>query len=334
MDKILSQDEINALFSAMSSENPPFEEPRKEESRKGMAEVKGFSGRKVFIYDFHHADRISQDQMRSVNMLHEYFGRNFASSLSAYLRAFVEVNLSSIEQMSYSSFIKALPDPTLFASIEMRPLDDNLALEMNPSLVFPMIDMLLGGPGCEMAENRNLTEIELNIIEGIIKLAMRDLKDAWHTVMDFDFFLAGKGTKSQMFQIVSPAETVIAVHLDVKIGDFSGMMNLCIPSRVLKLLRNKFDQLWSVRTNKPTVGDAERILELLKLTPLSLSGEIQNSSLTVDELLKISVGDVITLNRHVDDAVSLCVGGIVKFMGHIGQRKGKITFEISERFVD
>jgi flagellar motor switch protein FliM len=323
MDKVLSQDEINALFSAMSS----------EDLNLGDQPEKNVPVRKVANYDFHRADRISQDQMRSIHLLHEYFGRNFASSLSAYLRAFVEVNLASMEQISYATFIKSLPDPTLFTSIAMRPLDGNLALELNPTLVFPMIDMILGGPGCAVDTNRNLTEIELNIIEGVIKLAMRDLRSAWHAIIDFDFVLEGKGTKAQMFQIVSPAETVISVHLELKISEFSGMMNICIPSRVLKLLRNKFDQQWNVRPHKSIEGEAERVLELIKPMPLPLTGELRNSTLTVDELLNVSVGDIIELNKRIADPVVLCVGGLEKFYSRIIQRRGKIALEILERCV-
>jgi flagellar motor switch protein FliM len=323
MDKVLSQEEINALFSAMSSDDLNLR-PQPE---------KNAPARKIVNYDFHRADRISQDQMRSIHLLHEHFGRNFSSSLSAYLRAFVDVSLSSLEQLSYSSFIKSLSDPTLFASIGMRPLDANIALELNPSMAFPMIDMILGGPGCALPENRNLTEIEMNIIEGVIKLAMRDLSDAWHSIMDLEFFLDGKGTKAQMFQIVSPAETVIAVHLELKIAEYSGMLNLCIPSRVLKLLRNKFDQQWNVRRPKATGGETNKILELLKPVLVPLTSEIRNSSLTVDDLLKISVGDVIELTNRVGDPALLCVGGHAKYFGRIVQKRGKRAFEISERFI-
>jgi flagellar motor switch protein FliM len=325
MDKVLSQDEINALFSAMSADDA---------SSPGSQEKGAPAARKVVNYDFHRADRISQDQMRSIHLLHEYFGRNFASSLSAYLRAFVDVNLVSLEQISYSAFIKSLPDPTLFCSVGMRPLDGNLALEMNPSLVFPMIDMILGGPGRALTTNRNLTEIELNIIEGAIRLAMRDMRGAWHPIMEVDFFLEGKGTKSQMFQIVSPAEAVIAVHLELKIGESSGLMNLCIPSRILKQLRSKFDQQWNVRRQKSTESESERIIGLMKTVALPLSSEMRNSKLTVDDLLKISVGDVIELNERVGDPVFMSVGGIAKFIGRIVVQRGKKAFEVSEKYLD
>jgi flagellar motor switch protein FliM len=321
MDKVLSQEEINALFSAMSSDNL-----RLDSSAENLGREPNISQ-----FDFHRADCISQDQLRSLSLLHEYFGRNFASSLSAYLRAFAEVNLASLEQLAYSEFVKSLPESTLFASVGMSPLDSNLGMELNPSLVFPMIDMILGGPGHAEVGDRNLTEIEMNIIEGVLKLAIRDLKAAWRPIIELDFFLDGKGAKAQMFQFIAPAETVVAIHFELKIGDNSGMMNICIPSRVLKMLRNKFDQQWNVRRQKISGSEAARIFELMKMVPISLRGEIHGSHLTVDDLLKVSAGDVIELNERIVDPVYLCVGGVTKFAGRIISRRGKRSFEIAEK---
>jgi len=336
MEKVLSQDEINALFSAMSPDEsaptaPASAAPAPSPASAPAQPESSASGKKVVVYDFHNADRVSQDQLRSLHLLYEAFGRNFASSLSAYLRAFVDVTLKSIEQIPYSAFVKPLPDPTLFVSITMRPFDSNMALEMNPTLVFPMIDMILGGPGTSVEENRNLTEIELNIIEGVIKLAMRDLGTAWQSIMEFDFFLEGKGTKPQMFQIVSQSETVVAIMLEVKIGDFSGRMNMCIPSHALKLLRSKFDQQWQAPRHKSLENEAEKMMQLVERIPLALSGEIPNCQMTVGELLKVSVGDIIALNHRVSDPISMRVCGIEKFSGNIVQRQGSIAFEILER---
>jgi flagellar motor switch protein FliM len=322
MDKVLSQDEINALFSAMSSEDL---------SLGNQPEQKIAPSRKVANFDFHRADHISQDQLRSIHVLHENFGRDFASSLSAYLRSFVDVNLGAVEQVSYAAFVKSLADPTLFVSLGMRPLDTNIALELSPSLVYPMIDMILGGQGRPLSENRTLTEIELNIIEGVVKLAMRDLRAAWHPIIELDFFLEGKGTKAQMFQIVSPAETVIAIHIEIKFGDSSGLMNLCLPSRIVKMLRSKFDQQWNSPRQKVAGSDAMRISELLKPILVPVSSEIRSSKLTMDDLLKISVGDIIELNERIGDPVLLCVSGLPKFMGRVIQRRGKKAFEIVER---
>jgi flagellar motor switch protein FliM len=324
MDKILSQDEINALFSAMSSAELDLQSPAHEADTVQ---------RKVVNYDFHRADRISHDQMRSIHLLHDYFGRNFSSSLSAYLRALVDVTLLSVDQMPYSQFLKLLPDPTLFTSIGMRPLDSNMAMELNPAIVFPMIDMLLGGPGIATALDRNPTEIEMNIIEGVIRLAMRDLREAWRQIIELEFYIDGTGTKPQMFQIVSSVETVVAVGIEIKVGDNAGMMNICIPSRMLKVIRHQFDQQWNVRRHKSAGSESERIMDLIRNAELSVSGEMRNSKVTVNDLLNVTVGDVITLDQRLEDSAFLCVGGIPKFRGRVIVRRGKKAFEIQEQFV-
>ncbi|MBP1601243.1 MAG: flagellar motor switch protein FliM [Acidobacteria bacterium] len=321
MDKILSQDEISALFSAMAADD------------LGLGQMQEASvPRRVANYDFHRADRISQDQIRSLHLLYDYFGRNFASSLSAYLRAFVDVNLISIDQVPYSDFLKLLPDPTLFSSLGMRPLESNVALELNPSVVFPMIDMLLGGPGNTPLGERSLTEIELNIIEGVVKLAMRDLKEAWRPIMDIEFYLDGMGSKPQMFQIVAPGETVVAVGLEIKVGENSGMMNICVPSRMLKTNRHRFAQQWNIRRQKVLGSEAEKILGLLQPASIPMTGELRDSSLTVEDLLKISIGDVIQLTGRVGDPALLCIAGVAKFQGRMIARRGKKAFEISREY--
>jgi len=200
---------------------------------------------------------------------------------------------------------------------------------MNPSLVFPMIDMILGGPGHAQAGNRSLTEIELNIIDGVLGLVMGALNSAWNPIKDFDFFIKDKGTKAQMFQIISPGETVIAVHLELAIGDSTGMMNLCIPSRILKQLRKNFDLQWNVRRQRTGRNEEKRIMDIMKQIPIPLSGEIMNSKLTIKDLLKVSVGDVIELEKRIEDPAYLCADGIPKYAGKIAQVGGKRVFEIS-----
>jgi flagellar motor switch protein FliM len=320
-DKILSQDEINALFSAMSSD---------EATLDVAAEAETPPAPQAAGYDFRQSDRISKDQIRSLHLLHDYFVRTFASSLSTYLRAFVNLTLVSVDQVSYADFLRQLPDPTLFASVGMRPTDANLIIELNPSLAFPMIDILLGGPGRPPQSERTLTEIEMTIIEGVINLAIRDLREAWRPIMDVDIYLDALGTKPQTLQTLARTEAVVAVSLDMKIGENGGSMNLCIPSRMLKVIRNKFDQQWSVRRQKVAGSEAEKMLALLRPAVVGLRGEVRDSNLTVDDLLRITVGDVIQLAQRIDEPVTLCVAGNPKYLGHIVTRRGRKAFEVSQ----
>ena len=136
--------------------------------------------RRAQPYDFRRPDRIAKDQLRAIHVLHENFARGLASSLSAYLRAYVVVNLVSVEQLSFVEFSQCLPSPTCIVSLGMKPYDGNALLEINPALVFPILEMLLGGSGKSVTRmNREVTEIEQSILEGIFRIILNDLKASW-----------------------------------------------------------------------------------------------------------------------------------------------------------
>src|SRR5688572_28129564 len=133
--------------------------------------------KKVQPYNFKRPDRISKNQIRSLNFVHDRFARNFSASVSAYLRTVVEVSLEDIRQISYAEFLGSVSDPTCYAAVSMKPLDGLAAVELSPNLVFPIIDRLLGGSGRPIATPRPMTEIEQSIIQNILKLMVDNLKE-------------------------------------------------------------------------------------------------------------------------------------------------------------
>src|ERR1017187_10466896 len=170
-DRVLSQDEIDSVFRNL----------RESGGEDDLS-------RRAQVYDFRRPDRIAKDQLRAIHVLHENFARSLASSLSAYLRAYVAVNLVSVEQLSFMEFTQCLPSPTCMISLGMRPFDGNAVLEINPTLVFPILEMLLGGSGKVATKiNREITEIEQSIMEGLLRIVLHDLRTAWQAVSTIDF---------------------------------------------------------------------------------------------------------------------------------------------------
>src|SRR5690349_17803554 len=208
-DRVLSQKEIDSVFRKM---HETFE-----------AEA---SGEQAQPYDFRRPDRIAKDQLRAIHLLHENFSRSLASSLSAYLRAYVAVNLVSVEQLSFNEFTQCLPSPTSMISLGMKPYDGTAVLEINPSLVFPILEMLLGGAGKQATKiNREVTEIEQSILEGLLRIVLHDLRTSWHAVAALEFSIESHETEPQLLQILAPNEAVVAISMEVRIGETSGMMN-------------------------------------------------------------------------------------------------------------
>src|SRR5215472_4008687 len=177
MGRLLSQDEIDKVFRSLKEHG---EEP---------------VGAKAAAYDFRRPDRIAKDQLRSIHLLHDNFARNLASSLSGYLRAYVIVNLVSVEQLSFAEFTQCLPSPTVLVSLGMKPFDGNAVMELNPSLVFPLLEMLLGGNGKGHALSRETTEIEQSILDMLFRIILHDLGQAWQTVTNIAFTVEGRETE-------------------------------------------------------------------------------------------------------------------------------------------
>src|SRR5277367_2884744 len=176
-DRVLSQDEIDSVFRNLR-------DPHEVDHLKSAP-----------AYDFRRPDRIAKDQLRSIHLLHDNFARNLASSLSGYLRAYVIVNLVSVEQLSFAEFTQCLPSPTVLVGLGMKPFDGNAVLELNPSLVFPLLEMLLGGNGKGAALSRETTEIEQSILDTLFRIMLHDLSMAWQSVTDITFTAESRETE-------------------------------------------------------------------------------------------------------------------------------------------
>jgi flagellar motor switch protein FliM len=316
-DRVLSQDEIDSVFRNLR-ENAGEDDP----------------ALRAQPYDFRRPDRIAKDQLRAIHVLHENFARGLASSLSAYLRAYVVVNLVSVEQLSFVEFSQCLPSPTCVVSLAMKPYDGNALLELNPALVFPILEMLLGGSGKTTSRlNREVTEIEQSILDGLYRIILNDLKTAWQQVTTMQFAIESFETEPQLLQILAPNEAVVAISMEVRIGDSAGMMNLGIPSIIVKMLRQKFDQQWSVRKTQATEEEHQRLFRLIKPSNINTEARLQGPTLRVEDLLRIEEGQILAFDYPTHGNLDFLVNGKLKFQGHVVSTGRKRAFHVESQFV-
>jgi flagellar motor switch protein FliM len=315
-DKLLSQDEIDRVF-------------------QNIRQTKAKEADKAQLYDFRRPDRIAKDQLRAIHLLHENFARSLASSLSAYLRAYVAVNLVSVEQLSFMEFTQCLPSPTSIILLGMRPFDGNTVLEINPSLVFPILEMLLGGSGkVTTAITREITEIEQSILEGLLRIILQDLRTCWHAVTALDFSIESHETEPQLLQILAPNEAVVGISLEVRIGETAGMMNIGIPSIIVKMLRQKFDQQWSLRKTQATENEHVRMLRLIRPAIIHLDARLQGPTLSVSGLLDLVAGDVLAFDYPVGKSLDVMVNGKLKYRGEVITSGRKRAFEVQQMVLE
>jgi flagellar motor switch protein FliM len=310
VDRVLSQQEIDNAFRA-------------------TREAADDPAAKAEIYDFRRTDRIAKDQLRTIYLLHENFARSMSSSLSAYLRQYAVVNLISVEQLSFKEFVQTLPSPTSLVVMGLKPYDGNGVLEINPSLVFPILEMMLGGTGKSSGGiNREITEIERSILDGFMRVILNDLRTAWTSVANIGFSIESHEAEPQLLQFLAQNEAVVAISIELRIGETSGLMNLGIPSIIVKMLRQKLDQHRTVRRIESTDEDHMRLLRLVRPALVHIDARLQGQTLGVPELLNLTEGDVLCFEFPETRPLEVSVNGKVKYQGSIVASGGKRSIQV------
>jgi flagellar motor switch protein FliM len=314
----LSQQEIDAVF-------------REKQQRGGPEKL----GPKAVAFDFRRLDRIPKSQLRAIRLLHDNFVRNLASSLSAYLRTYLTVTLVSVEQLSYAEFLDGLASPTCLVGLGLRPYDGNAVLELNPALSFPILEILMGGKNKTSSPlTREVTEIERTLLEGLLRIILQDLKAAWESITSIDFKVESMETEPQLLQVLDPGEAFVATGIEVRIGDAIGMMNLAIPSLIIKMMRSKFSSQGSSR--KTRAGDAEqgRLMSLIRPSQLELDVRLLGPLLTLNELIHLETGDVLPFDHPVTRPLDCLVEGSLKYRGLIVTAGRKKALQVAEMTSD
>lgn len=321
MVDVLSQNEIDALLAALSSGEMDAEELKKEETQK-----------KIRAYDFKRAVRFSKDHIRSLTRIHENFARFLTTYFSAQLRTFVQISVVQVEQLPYDEFIRSIPKMTILNIFEAEPLEGRMVLEVHPNVAFAMVDRLLGGQGTAPSKINALTEIETTVMERIFSRAFESLQEAWKTVIDISPRMEGLETNPQFMQIVSPNETIALISLSTKIGETTGMINLCIPHVVIEPIMPRLSvHHWFVSQKKMRAPEELEVLEhRVQRAKLNIVAELGQSSISIHEFLGLSIGDVISLNRSVHDGLQIKVGDKLKFIGSPGSVKDRLAVQIDE----
>jgi flagellar motor switch protein FliM len=232
--------------------------------------------RRIKIYDFKRPDRFSKEQIRAFHIVHETFAHLATSSLSSALRSLTHFYVASVDQLTYEEFIRSIPTPTTLALFEMVPLEGQALLEIDPAITFALVDRLFGGRGEGSKLNRELTDIERSVMEGVIVRLLGDLREAWSRILDLRPRLYGVETNPQFAQIAAPTEMVALVSLEAKVGEVEGMMNICLPYFALEPVLERLVEGYSPDARQVGEGahaaraiPAER-LDALRLTRYAL----------------------------------------------------------------
>lgn len=311
----MTQEEIDRLLNAI---NDGTAEVPSEEDKEA---------RKIKTYDFKRPDKFSKDQIRTLQMIHENFGRMMNTYLSTNLRSLVDVNVATVEQLTYQEFIQSISNPSVVGVIAVPPLKGNIVMEMNPNIAFAIIDRVFGGDGTTTIKPRVLTEIEEAVIRRTLAKAMDNFREAWSNVVQIQPRLEVIEANPAFVQVVPPSDMVIIVTIKMAIGTIEGFMNICIPYLVLEPIISKLTTTFWVASSATSRDNRPEQIDLLqkKITRTKVPFVVQLGKIRISirEFLSLGYGDVLQLDTRVNDELPCIIGNKQKFFcrpGTFGKR--------------
>ncbi len=344
MADILSPEEIEALLTSLSGEEDAVvgEEvagaspaaARQSAMLAGQAVSKSQPVvRNYEIYDFRRPDKLSKEQIRTLNMIHETMARLTSSSLAAFLRAPVQVELMSVEQVPYEEYLRSI-NQSVFTILSLAPLSGQAILELEFGLIFGMIDRMLGGPG--RALNRSsLTDIEKPLVNQLVEKVLGSLKSAWEAVVIVNPRADGMETSAQFVQVAPPTDIALMVLFEVKIGQMRGAMSLCIPYLVLKPIAGKLaGQKWAASAGRKKSPVNRRSMSMhVSRTEIPCRVELGRTSVDIHEFLSLQPGQILMLDKK-SDVVSIYVKDTPKFCGRPVRSGGKLAIQVIGEYAE
>lgn len=322
MSEVLSQSEIDALLSAMSSGELDAESARQE-----------IAAAHVRPFDFLRPDKFSKDQLRTIELLHETFCRAAQTQLSGQLRTMIAVDVVTADQVSYGEFVASMPTPSLITIATMEPLQGNAVIEIGLPLVLSIIDRLVGGPGTERPTPRELTEIELALISNVTDVLLDAFSEAWSTVVPTRFRRVATEMNPQFAQIVTPSDMVMLIGFQLRVGPATGTLSLCVPHLVLEPVMDRFtaQSYFSNQSDSPTPEMRDGLVSQLEGVSVPVTVELGDAQLNVGDLLALSPGDVIPLSVAPGSDALVRIGRREAFHAQPGTRGRRAAVQITGR---
>lgn len=309
--KILSQDEIDALLSTVSSS---------EQGQSSDQQSTDDVDRSIIVYDFKHPNRVSKDQLRTLENMHDNFAGHMGSVLSNLMRSMLDVDLVSVDQITYSEFIMSLMSPSCTFTFTAEPLEGACIIDFNPTLTYAFVERMFGGSGKVLDTGRELTGIERTLMNRIGGVVYKELETAWAHICPIKIKQLSLETNPQFVQIVPPGETVIVISFQLKLLQSTGLMTICFPYVALEGIISKLSaQNWFDATKKQTRGVGTDITrENLMPLNLPLNVILARTTVRIEEFINLKVGDVITTDQKMTSEVDVYIKNRKKFSGRPG----------------
>ncbi len=328
MADILSQSQIDALLSNLTSGEVDIDEIDKDNDDN-----------KIKVYDFNSPKKVTRDNLKLLNGIYESYSRIVSSYLSAVLRLFCEIEVEQTEESIFYEYNNALNDSVLMCIVDFILPDTNkqcgqVLVNVSKPLAFSIIDKLMGGDGDDFNYDRDFTDIELAILDNLLRQIIDKMQDAWQNTIPMIIEFNKIETNARFIQSIGYNDTVLLIVLDTIVKGLSDKITVCIPTMTIDEIFKKSENVARSGRKKSDEQQIERdkdaIMGYLKASSLNIVGVLGGTELTLNDVLNIQVGDVIVLDDRTDEDVIMKVEEKTWFKGKWGVKKNRNAIKINE----
>ena len=285
------------------------------------------------LYNFRRPDKFSKDNLRALRDIHREFSKTISLVLSGYLRMRVEIEIVSVDQLTYEEFVRSMPSPISVGVFEFEPLSGQILLGISFEVISCIVNRMLGGVGNIEAQTRELTDIEKALAKKIINIIIKSLEDSWNAVIPVTGKFISLDDNYQSIQVATAGEIVALLTFEVQIsGKHFGLFSLCFPYPVLETVLGHLSTQHIFQTKGLVASNDERLKMISKLNTSNVDLRVQfgQCNITLDDFLQLSEGDIIKLDNKVSDDLIVKVNGEKKFFARPGTMKDKICVKITD----
>ncbi len=315
----LSQEEVDALLKGVTGETDEPEEAQSE-------------GAGIRSYNLGTQERIVRGRMPTLELINERFARYLRIGMFNYMHRNTEVSVGPIRVQKYSEFIRNLVVPTNLNLVSAKPLRGTGLFVFDPNLVFLVVDNMFGGDGRfhSRVEGRDFTPTEQRIIQGLLGVVFAEYGRSWKPVYEINFEYIRSEMNSQFANIATPSEIVISTTFTLEFGGATADMHICFPYSMIEPIR---DLLYSTMQSDQLSSDKRWISMLRKQlqgAEVELVAQLGSSEITLGQILKLRVGDIVPL--QIPELISVEVDGVELMECRYGQQNGQYALRV-ERFI-
>lgn len=322
MNQVLSQQEIDSLLNALNSGEINPDDIKEDEEKN-----------KVRSYDFRRPIKLSKEYINTLYMIFENFSKMAGNTVSNLIHTNVDIKIGAIEQVSYDEFIHSIPNPTLLGLFHAKQLKGSQIIEINPQFCSQVIDLILGGSDSSYSntvrKKDSFTDIELGVLEEVVLEIFKAFEASWSDVIDIDTELDDLQTNPQLLQNMSPNEPIVLTSFVLQLMGNKSFMNICIPYMSFEDITDKLSMKnWFDFDKDGTEDNKEVITENIKTLEVDLEVDLGRSLLTIEDFLHLELGDIIKLDKRIDDPLKMYVEDRIHFLVKPGKVDNRFAVEI------